>query len=68
MRLQSSRLDSLYRKRRHVDDKLILYIALQHPLVCLVDVLQVYDLHIGGDPLSSTEVKHLLPLSQAAYQ
>jgi hypothetical protein len=51
---------------RHVDDEAVLHVALQQPLVGLVDLLHRDELDVGGDVVLAAEVEHLLGLADAA--
>ena len=49
-------------QRRHVDDEAILHIALEHPLIRFVDLLDRNHFDGAGDPVLGAEIQHLLRL------
>src|SRR6266480_4307583 len=46
----------------HINYKPVLHVALQHPFVSLVNLIDRNHLHITGDPVLGTEIEHLLRL------
>src|SRR3954468_18414172 len=49
-----------------VDDESVAHVALQHPLIRLVDLLDGNHLHVGGDSVLGAMVEHLLRLGDTA--
>ena len=54
-------------QRSHVDDKPVTYIALYHPVVRLMNILDVNHFNIRYDAFVGAEIQHLLRFSDAAY-
>ncbi len=53
-------------QRGHVDDEAVLHIALEHPLVSLVDFLDPDQLDVADDVVYGAEIEHLLGFSDPA--
>src|SRR3954464_1332945 len=49
-----------------VDDESVAHVALQHPLIRVVDLLDGYHLDVGGDSVLRAMVEHLLRLGDTA--
>ncbi len=47
-------------QRSHVDNEAVLHIALEHPLVGLVDLLDADQLDIADDVVGGAKIQHLL--------
>ncbi len=58
--------DSRFGQRCHVNDEAILHIALQHPLIGGVDLLDGNQLNIGDDAMFAAIIQHLLRFPGAA--
>ena len=53
-------------QRSHVDREAVFHVALEHPLVGFVDLLDRDDFDVGSDVVLAAEVEHLLRLGDAA--
>src|SRR5690606_29692464 len=56
------------RQARVVDHEAVAHVALEHALVCLVDLVGADHLDVGHDPVFGAEVEHLLRLRDPADQ
>ena len=50
----------------NINHKPVLHIAFHNPVVCFIDLIHRDDLHITGDIVFGTEIKHFLCFANAA--
>jgi hypothetical protein len=50
----------------HIDDEPVFHIALQQAFVSLVDLLNLDQFDVGGDPFLAAEIKHLLRFANSS--
>jgi hypothetical protein len=55
-------------ERSHIDAEAVFHIALQHPLIRLIDFLHRNHFHVGNDIMRRAEIEHLLRFGNSAYR
>src|SRR5258705_10822782 len=63
----ANNFDRLLLQRRHINHEAILHVALQQPLVRIVDLLNWNQLDVRSDSVLRAKIQHLLRFPDATY-